>query len=206
MAKVYEFDGVIPVIDPTAFVHPEAVVIGDVIIGPGCYIAPFASLRGDFGRITLEAGVNIQDSCTLHAFPGKGALIEADSHVGHGAILHGCIVRRGALIGMNAVVMDDAIVGEYAFIGASSFVKAGFEVPARSLAAGNPAKTIRALSETELAWKANGTRVYQQLAQRSLRSLKPAVALAALGADRPALSWDEGTASPLHVLKKQGRI
>jgi len=203
MARVYEFAGVIPVIDPTAFVHPEAVVIGDVIIGPGCYVAPFASLRGDFGRITIEAGVNVQDSCTLHAFPGKATLVEADGHIGHGAILHGCTVRRGALIGMNAVVMDDAVVGEFAFVGAASFVKAGFAVPARSLAAGNPATTIRPLSETELAWKANGTRVYQRLAQRSLTTMRPAVALAVAGPDRRGVLWDEGTASPLHVLKKQ---
>jgi phenylacetic acid degradation protein len=204
MARVYEFEGVIPVIDPTAFVHPEAVVIGDVIIGPRCYVAPFASLRGDFGRIMLEAGENVQDSCTLHAFPGKATVVEADGHIGHGAILHGCIVRRGALIGMNAVVMDDAIVGECAFVGAASFVKAGFEVPARSLAAGNPATTIRALSETELAWKANGTRVYQRLAQRSLSGLRPTVALAELPEERRVVSWEEGTASPLHELKKHG--
>jgi phenylacetic acid degradation protein len=202
MARVYEFAGVVPVIDPTAFVHPEAVLIGDVLVGPRCYVAPFASLRGDFGRITLEAGVNVQDSCALHAFPGKATLVEADGHIGHGAILHGCTVRRGALIGMNAVVMDDAVVGEYAFVGAASFVKAGFEVPARSLAAGNPATTIRALSETEMAWKANGTRVYQRLAQRSLTSLRPAVALVEAGPDRPAVAWDEGTATPLHLLKK----
>lgn len=203
MARVYEFAGVIPVIDPTAFVHPDAVLIGDVIVGPGCYVAPFASLRGDFGRIALEAGVNVQDSCTLHAFPGKATIVGLDGHIGHGAILHGCTVRHGALIGMNAVVMDDAVVGEYAFVGAASLVKAGFEVPARSLAAGNPATTIRPLSEIELAWKANGTRVYQRLAQRSLNSLRPAAALAEVEPNRHRVSWEEGTASPLHALRKR---
>jgi phenylacetic acid degradation protein len=202
MARVYEFEGVIPVIDPAAFVHPEAVVIGDVVIGPGCYVGPFASLRGDFGGITLQAGANIQDSCTLHAFPGKSTLVEVDAHVGHGAILHSCVLRRGVLIGMNTVVMDEAIVGEYAFVGACSFVKAGFEVPPRTLVAGNPAKIVRELSAQELTWKASGTVVYQRLAQRSLQSLKPAQALPAPAGPRKAVAWEEGTATPLHEVKK----
>jgi phenylacetic acid degradation protein len=202
MPKVYEFEGVIPVIDPTAFVHPEAVVIGNVTIGPGCYIAPFASLRGDFGRIILQEGANVQDSCTLHSFPGRTMRIEMDGHVGHGAILHGCEVKQGALIGMNSVVMDGAIIGDYAFVGACAFVRANFKVPPRYLAAGNPAEIVRKLSEKELSWKANGTKLYQKLAQRSIRSLKPAKAMTQPEENRKMISWAEDTPSPLHELKK----
>jgi len=197
MANIYEFDGVIPVIDSTAFVHPEAVVIGDVIIGPGCYIGPFASLRGDFGRIILQKGVNIQDSCTLHAIPGETTLVETDGHVGHGAILHGCVVKRGALIGMNSAVIDGAIVHDYAFVSACAFVKAGFEVPPRHLAAGNPAEIVRKLSEKEILRKEKGTRLYQRLAQRSIYSLKPAQPMTQIEENRKAVSWEEDAATPL---------
>lgn len=201
MANIYEFDGVIPVIDSTAFVHPEAVVIGDVVIGPGCYIAPFASLRGDFGRIILQEGVNIQDSCTLHAFPGEATLVETDGHIGHGAILHGCVVKRNALIGMNAAVIDGAIVHDSAFVSACAFVKAGFEVPPRQLAAGNPAVVVRELSEKELLWKKEGTRFYQRLAQRSIHTLKPVQPMTQIEKKRKVVSWEEDAATPLRMKK-----
>ena len=154
----YAIDGLTPVVDPTAYVHPSAVLIGDVIIGPGCYVGPCASLRGDFGRIVMEAGSNLQDTCVVHGFPGAVTLIEENGHVGHGAVLHGCVVRRDALIGMNAVVMDEAEVGERAFVAASSFVPAGMKIAAGSLAAGVPAKVKRELTELELAWKLEGTK------------------------------------------------
>ena len=118
MAKVYSIDGVIPVIDPTAFVHPTAILIGDVIVGPGCYVGPAASLRGDFGRLILRRGANLQDTCVMHGFPGTDTVIEEDGHVGHGAVLHGCTIRRDALVGMNAVIMDGAVVGESAIVAA----------------------------------------------------------------------------------------
>ena len=203
MAKIYEFEGLIPVIDPTAFVHPDAVIIGNVMIGPRCFIGPFASLRGDFGRIIIQEGANIQDSCTLHSFPGKTALVETDGHVGHGAILHGCVVKRGALIGMNSAVMDGATIGDFAFVGACAFVRANFKVPPRNLAAGNPAEIVRELSEKELLWKANGTKLYQKLAQRSIRSLKPAEAMTQPEENRQMVSWENNTAIPLHELKKK---
>ena len=155
---VYTIDGITPVVDPTAFVHPSAVLIGDVIVGPGVYVGPCASLRGDFGRLEVRAGANIQDCCVMHGFPGTDTIVEEDGHIGHGAILHGCIVQRNALVGMNAVVNDNAVIGESAMVAAMAFVKAGFVVPPRTLVAGVPGKLIRTLTEEELAWKIEGTR------------------------------------------------
>lgn len=181
---VYAFEKFIPVVDPSAYVHPTAVLIGDVVVGPGCYVGPGASLRGDFGAIILEAGSNLQDNCVMHSFPGAEARVEVDGHIGHGAILHGCLVRRKALVGMNAVVMDRAIVGEEAFVAAASFVKAGFEIPARMLAAGIPAKVLRPLTDQEVAWKAQGTQEYQDLAQRCQCGLVECAPLTAVEPDR----------------------
>jgi phenylacetic acid degradation protein len=181
----YEFEGVRPVVDPTAFVHPTATLIGDVIIGPGCLVGPGASLRGDIGRLIMRAGSNVQDNCTVHCFPGKDVVIEADGHVGHGAVLHGCTIRRNGMVGMNAVVMDDAVVGENAFVAAMSFVKAGFEVPANTLVGGIPAKVMRELSEKEIAWKREGTGHYQHLARRYLATSKPVEPLAEVEPNRP---------------------
>ncbi len=182
---IYAFENFIPVVDPTAFVHPTAVLIGDVIIGPGCYVGPGASLRGDFGTVTMEEGSNVQDNCVMHSFPGAEARVEVNGHIGHGAILHGCLVKRNALVGMNAVVMDRAVVGEDAFVAASSFVKASFEVPARMLAAGIPAKILRPLTEQELAWKVEGTVEYQNLARQCRATLKECRPLAAVEPNRP---------------------
>ncbi|MBV8909366.1 MAG: phenylacetic acid degradation protein PaaY, partial [Gammaproteobacteria bacterium] len=139
----YSIDDLVPVVAPSAFVHPQAVLIGDVIVGERCYVGPGASLRGDFGRILIGAGCNVQDCCVLHSFPGKDTLLEEDAHVGHGAVLHGCIIRRAALIGIGAIVMDDAVVEAEAFVGAASFVRAGFIVPARKLVTGVPARVVR---------------------------------------------------------------
>lgn len=177
MAKVYSWDGIVPVIDPAAFVHPEAVVIGDVIVGAGVYVGPCAVLRGDFGRITLHAGSNVQETCVVHSFPGKDVVVEELGHIGHGAVLHGCHVGRNVLVGMNAVVMDEAVVGENSIIAAMAFVKAGARIPPNSLAVGSPAKVVRELSEDEIAWKRQGTGVYQQLAVEAKAKLAPAVAL-----------------------------
>lgn len=180
----YEIDGIVPVIHPSAFVHPDAVLIGDVIIGPNCYVAPLASLRGDFGRIIMEKGSNIQEGCVMHGFPGSDTVIEENGHVGHGAILHGCRVGKNALIGMNSVIMDNAVIGEAAFVAASSFVKAGMVVPAKTLVAGTPAKVVRELSETEMNWKSEGTKTYQELAIRSKTTMKICTPLTEVEANR----------------------
>jgi len=187
MAHVYAIDGLRPVVDPSASVHPTAVLIGDVIVGPGCYVGPGASLRGDFGRLVLEAGANLQDNCVMHGFPEKDCVVEANGHVGHGAILHGCRVGRDALIGMSAVIMDGAVIGEGSFVAALAFVKAGFAVPPRTLVGGIPARIMRELSEDEIAWKARGTAEYQELARRCLRTLQAVEPLPAPEPDRPRL-------------------
>ncbi|NMG75182.1 phenylacetic acid degradation protein PaaY [Aromatoleum diolicum] len=178
--RVYAIDGIVPVVAPSAYVHPSAVLIGDVIVGPGCYVGPCASLRGDFGRLVLEAGVNVQDTCVVHTFPDHDTIIEENGHIGHGAVLHCCRIGRQALIGMNAVVMDNAVIGEGSFVAACSFVKAGMIVPPRSLVAGTPARLIRDLSDGELEWKAAGTGIYQQLARRCLATMVETDALSAV--------------------------
>ena len=167
----YRIDDWIPVVHPDAFVHPSAVLIGNVVVGSRCYVGPAACLRGDFGRIVMEEGSNVQDTCVLHGFPGADTLVEADGHVGHGAVLHGCTVGRNALVGMNAVVMDNARIGADAFVSASSFVKAGFVVPDAHLLAGVPGRVVRPLTADEIEWKRTGTRAYQVLAERSLRTM-----------------------------------
>ncbi|MCV2366865.1 phenylacetic acid degradation protein PaaY [Roseateles oligotrophus] len=183
----YAIDGVIPVVHPSAYVHPTAVLIGDVIVGPGCYIGPLASLRGDFGRIVLHAGANVQDSCVMHGFPASETVVEANGHIGHGAVLHGCVVRHDALVGMNAVVMDEAEVGAYSIVAACAFVRAGMKLPERSLIAGLPAKVMRPLSEDEIKWKLAGTQTYQDLTLRCLASLQEVQPLAELEQGRPTL-------------------
>ena len=184
MARIYSWDGIVPVIDPSAFVHPEAVVIGDVIVGPGVYVGPCAVLRGDFGRILLHEGSNVQETCVIHSFPGKDVVVEESGHVGHGAVLHGCHIGRNAMVGMNAVIMDEAVVGENSIIAAMAFVKAGARIPPNSLAVGSPAKVMRELSADEIAWKRQGTGVYQQLAIEAKEKLARAVALTQVEPDR----------------------
>ena len=198
---VYEIDGITPVVDPTAFVHPSAVLIGDVLVGAGVYIGPCASLRGDFGRLEVRAGANLQDNCTMHGFPGTDTIVEEEGHIGHGAVLHGCIVQRNALVGMNAVVNDNAVIGESAIVAAMAFVKAGFVVPPRMLVAGVPGKIVRALTDQELAWKIEGTQSYQDLTRRSLATMRPAAPLTV--ADPNRLRIQVGELLPLSVLKQR---
>jgi phenylacetic acid degradation protein len=183
----YSIEGVIPVVDPSAYVHPTAVLIGDVIVGPGCYVGPLASLRGDFGRIELKSGANVQDSCVVHGFPFADTVVEENGHIGHGAVLHACVVRQGAMVGMNAVIMDEAEIGERAMVAASAFVRAGSKVPAGWLAAGLPAKNLRPLTEDEIASKAEGTAIYQDLTRRCLASMAEVWPLSSVEAERPRL-------------------
>ncbi|WP_345793352.1 phenylacetic acid degradation protein PaaY [Thauera sp. JM12B12] len=189
--KVYAIDGIVPVVDPSAYVHPSAVLIGDVIVGPGCYVGPCASLRGDFGRLILERGSNIQDTCVMHGFPGTDTVVEEDGHIGHGAVLHGCRIGRNALVGMNAVIMDNAVIGEASIVAASAFVKAGVEIPPRVLVAGMPAKVIRPLSDEEIRWKSAGTATYQDLSRRSLATMQETTPLVAVEPGRTRIHMPE---------------
>ena len=201
MPKVYAIDGLTPVVDPSAFVHPSAVLIGDVIVGARAYIGPCACLRGDFGRIVVEAGANVQDACLLHGFPGKDTVVGAEATVGHGAVLHGCVVRRGALVGMNCVVNDNAEVGEDAMVAALAFVRAEACIPARSLAAGIPARVLRTLTDEEVRWKDDNMRLYQKLGERSRASLREVEALTQAEPNRRRL--DIPGSLPLSELKKR---
>jgi phenylacetic acid degradation protein len=183
----YSLEGVTPVVHPSAYVHPTAVLIGDVIVGPDCYIGPCASLRGDFGRIVLHRGVNVQDTCVIHGFPNQDTLVEENGHIGHGAVLHSCTVRRDALVGMNAVVMDEAEVGEAAIVAACAFVPAGRTVAPRTLVVGSPARKLRDLTDDEVAWKLEGTRTYQELSRRCMASMVEVAPLREVEPDRPRL-------------------
>jgi len=184
---VYEFEGLVPVVDETAYVHPTAVLIGDVIVGPDCYIGPFACMRGDFGRLIMKAGSNLQDHCMMHGYVDMDTVVEDDGHVGHGAILHSCVVGRNTLVGMNSVVMDGAILGPNSIVAANAFVKAGFQGEPRQLLAGSPAKVRREVTEEEVTWMALNTREYQELAHRSRRSMLPVEPLRQVEANRPRL-------------------
>ncbi|MGE8561183.1 MAG: gamma carbonic anhydrase family protein [Acinetobacter sp.] len=180
----YAIDGVIPVVSPQAYVHPTAVLIGDVVIEAGVYIGPFAALRADFGGIRIQKNANVQDSCTIHGFPDSVTLVEEYGHIGHGAILHGCIIRKNVLVGMNSVILDEAEIGENTIIGANSTVKAKARIPENSLALGSPAKVIRPLEAKEISWKTHGTEQYIQLTQRSLASMHEVEPLVENSADR----------------------
>jgi phenylacetic acid degradation protein len=191
MVRVYSIDGVTPVVHPEAYVHPSATLIGDVFVGPQVYVGPSACLRGDFGRIVIQRGANIQDCCIVHGFPGADTVIEEDGHVGHGAIIHSARVGRNALIGMNAVVNDNAVVGEEAIVSAMAFVKAGMQIPRRTLVAGIPARIVREVTDDEIAWKTDGTSLYKQLTVRSLRTMRETVALTEPEQDRPTFDLPE---------------
>lgn len=169
---IYEFNGFVPVVDPSTFVHPMAVVTGDVIIGKDCYIGPGAAIRGDWGRIILEDGCNVQENCTIHMFPNKTVTLHESAHIGHGAIVHGANIGRNSLVGMNAVIMDNVEIGAECIIGALAFIKAGEVIPDRSLVVGNPAKIIKQVSDEMINWKTEGTRIYQKLPMDCYKTLK----------------------------------
>jgi len=173
---IYSFKGYIPVVHETSFVHPLAAVTGNVIIGKNCYIGPGAAIRGDWGRIILEDGVNVQENCTVHMFPGKSIILKESAHVGHGAIIHGANLGRNCLIGMNSVIMDHVNIGDESIVGAMTFVKAETVIPKRSLVVGNPAKIIKQVSDEMIDWKTKGTQLYQQLpkdCQETLQEVEP---------------------------------
>ncbi|HMO39037.1 MAG TPA: transferase hexapeptide repeat family protein [Saprospiraceae bacterium] len=181
----YEFKSFRPVVHPSAFVHPQAAVTGNVIIGQDVYIGPGAAIRGDWGGIVIEDGCNIQENCTIHMFPGVTVRLCTGAHIGHGAIIHGATIGRNALVGMNAVVMDNVHIGDECIIGALSFIKAGEQIPPRSLVVGNPAKIIKTVSDDMIAWKTKGTQLYQTLPAECHATLRPCEPLHELPADQP---------------------
>lgn len=160
---IYRYQEYIPVIHPSSFIHPQAAVTGNVIIGSNCYIGPGAALRGDWGQIILEDGCNVQENCTVHMFPGVTVLLKVGSHIGHGAIIHGAVIGKNCLVGMNSVIMDDADIGDECIIGALTLVREGEKIPSRSLVVGNPGKIIKQVTNEMMAWKTQGTEIYQNL-------------------------------------------
>jgi len=193
---VYSFKGFIPVVHPSAFIHPQAAVTGNVIIGKDVYIGPGAAIRGDWGGIVIEDGCNVQENCTIHMFPGVTVRLMESAHIGHGAIIHGATIGRNVLIGMNSVIMDDVEIGDGSIVGALSFINANTKIPPRSLVVGNPGKVIKEVSDDMLAWKTKGTQLYQALPKDCYDSLIPCEPLREMPADRPAQeslykTWEE---------------
>ena len=184
--NIFEFEGFRPVIHESAFVHPNATVTGNVIIGRDVYVGPGAAIRGDWGGIVIEDGCNVQENCTIHMFPGVTVVLEAAAHIGHGAVVHGARIGRNSLVGMNAVIMDNVTVGEECIIGALCFVPAEMQIPRRKVVVGNPAKIVKDVSDDMIAWKTDGTRLYQQLPSQLRETLKACEPLRKVPADRPA--------------------
>ena len=182
---IYEFNGYKPVIHESAFVHPQAAVTGNVIIGKNVYIGPGAAIRGDWGQIIIEDGCNVQENCTIHMFPGTTVHLKESAHIGHGAIIHGAIIGKNSLIGMNAVLMDDVVIGDECIVGALTFVPAETIIPNRKIIVGNPAKIIKEVSDEMIEWKTKGTSLYQQLPADCYASLKPCEPLREIENNRP---------------------
>jgi phenylacetic acid degradation protein len=183
---IYSFKGFIPVVHESAFVHPQAAVTGNVIIGQNVYIGPGAAIRGDWGGIVIEDGCNVQENCTIHMFPGTTVTLEQNAHIGHGAIIHGANIGRDSMIGMNAVIMDEVVLGEACIVGALSFIKAGEVFASRSLIVGNPAKKIKDVTDEMLNWKKMGTQLYQTLPEEMRQYWEPCEPLRAIPANRPS--------------------
>ena len=160
-------------VHPSSFVHPQAAVTGDVIIGKNVYVGPGAAIRGDWGRIIIEDGCNVQESCTIHLFPGATVRLREGAHIGHGAVVHGATIGRNCLIGMNAVIMDNAEIGDECIVGALALVKTGDRIPPRSVVVGNPGKPVKTVSDEMLNWKTEGTAIYQALPGEMQAGWKP---------------------------------
>jgi phenylacetic acid degradation protein/carnitine operon protein CaiE len=181
---IYQFKEYIPVVHPSAFVHPQAAVTGNVIIGKDVYIGPGAAIRGDWGGIVIEDGCNVQENCTIHMFPGVTVLLKAGAHIGHGAVIHGATIGQNCLIGMNTVIMDNVELGDECIVGAMSFIKAEEKFPSRSLIVGNPAKIVKHVSDEMIHWKTEGTKLYQALPAAMHTHCKPCEPLTEIPKDR----------------------
>ena len=193
MSNIFSFNNFIPVVHPSSFVHPNATVTGNVIIGKNVYIGPGAAIRGDWGEIVIEDGCNVQENCTVHMFPGVTVTLEENAHIGHGAIIHGASIKKNALVGMNAVVMDNATIGANSIVGALCFVPEGMEIPERKIVVGNPAKIVKDVTDEMIAWKSEGTALYQSLPKELYETLKPCEPLREVPPDRKPQSGDYKT-------------
>jgi phenylacetic acid degradation protein len=182
---VYSFKGFIPVIHESSFIHPQAAVTGNVLIGKNCYIGPGAAIRGDWGKIIIEDGCNVQENCTIHMFPGMTVLLKESAHIGHGAIIHGATIGKNCLVGMNSVIMDHVELGDESIVGALTFIKEGEKIPARSLIAGNPGKIIKRVTDEMIAWKTKGTELYQSLPKDMVEHSQISEPLKEIPADPP---------------------
>ena len=194
--NIFEFQGYRPVIDPSAFIHPNATVTGNVIIGRDVYVGPGAAIRGDWGEIIIKDGCNVQENCTIHMFPGVTVILEESAHIGHGAVVHGAHIGRNSLIGMNAVLMDNVEIGAECIVGALCFVAAETKIPNRKVVVGNPAKIVKDVSDEMIAWKTDGTKLYQMLPGQLHATLKPCEALTKVPTNRPKMeinykTWKE---------------
>ena len=183
--SIYSFNGFIPVVKPSSFIHPKASVTGNVLIGENVYVGPGAAIRGDWGQIIIEDGCNVQENCTIHMFPGTTVRLKEGAHIGHGAIVHGGTIGKNCLIGMNSVVMDEVEMGDECIVGALSFVPAKMEVPKRSLVVGNPAKIIKQVSDEMIEWKTKGTALYQALPSECHATLHECTPLTEVEENRP---------------------
>jgi phenylacetic acid degradation protein len=190
---IYSFAGFVPVIHESAFIHPQAAVTGNVIIGRDVYVGPGAALRGDWGGIEIADGCNVQENCTIHSFPGVTVVLEESAHIGHGAVIHGARIGRNVLVGMNAVIMDHAVVGAGCIIGALTFVPSEMIIPERKVVVGAPARVVRDVSDEMLAWKTDGTKLYQQLPAMMREGWAPCEPLREVPADRPVRAADYRT-------------
>jgi phenylacetic acid degradation protein/carnitine operon protein CaiE len=182
---IYSFKRFIPVVHPSSFIHPQAAITGNVIIGKNVYVGPGAAIRGDWGGIIIEDGCNVQENCTIHMFPGVTVLLKEAAHIGHGAIIHGAVIGKNCLVGMNSVVMDEVEIGDECVVGALSFIKAGEKIPSRSLVAGNPARIIKQVTDEMIKWKSDGTALYQSLPKEMFESWKECEPMREIPADRP---------------------
>jgi phenylacetic acid degradation protein len=182
---IYEFNGYIPVVHPSSFVHPQAAVTGNVIIGENVYIGPGAAIRGDWGEIIIENGCNVQENCTIHMFPGTTVRLKENAHIGHGAIIHGATIGKNCLVGMNAVIMDNVVLGDECIVGALTFIAADTIIEKRKVIVGNPGKAVKDLSDEMIAWKTKGTQLYQQLPAECHATLKEVKALKEIPTNRP---------------------
>ena len=195
---IFEFKGFRPVIDESSFIHPQAAITGNVIIGKNVYVGPGAALRGDWGGIIVEDGCNIQENCIIHMFPGVTVRLRESAHIGHGAIIHGATIGKNCLVGMNAVIMDDVVLGDECIVGALAFIKANEQIPPRSMVVGNPASIIKKVSDEMMNWKTEGTKLYQSLPNEMFESWKPCEPLRSVESNRPAQETLYATWNQIH--------